>query len=144
MYPRGNELRIDMINDKKITKYASYQNFHITNSVTKYTLHVNGFTGTLTDALTAHNRKKFSTFDADNDDRSDSHCASVYSGGWWFAVHSCHATHLNGIYYPGGKMAVYPSSKNILPYTGVHWLSTGFNCGTDSLLFTEMKVRRKL
>ena len=111
-----NELRIDMINDKKITKFVSYQNFHITNSVTKYTLHVNGFTGTLTDALTTHNRKKFSTFDADNDDRSDSHCASVYSGGWWFAVHSCHATHLNGIYYNGGKMAVYPSSKNILPY----------------------------
>ena len=41
-------------------------------------------------------------------------------------------------------MAVYPSSKNILPYTGVHWLSAGFNSGTDSLLFTEMKVRRKL
>ena len=81
MYPQGNELRTDMINDKKITKFVSYQNFHITNSVTRYTLHENGFTSILTDALTAYNRKKFSTFDADNDDRNDCHCASVYSVG---------------------------------------------------------------
>ena len=141
LYPRGNELRIDMKNAKKIKKSASYANFHITNAATKYTLLVNGYTGTLNDALKEHNRQKFSTFDSDND-RVSENCASLNFGGWWFS--NCFYTHLNGKYYSGGKMAIDYNSKNILTYTGIHWVSNGFNSYTDSLIFTEMKVRRKL
>ena len=142
LYPRGNELRIDMMNAKKIKKFVKYADFHITNAIAKYTLHVSGYTGTLNDALKRHNRKKFSTFDSDNDGYSPANCASFLFGGWWFD--DCHECNLNGKYYSGGKMAIDYKSKNILIYTGIQWNSNGFNGYTDSLIFTEMKVRRKL
>ena len=41
-------------------------------------------------------------------------------------------------------MATDTYSKNILIHSGVHWFSNGFNTPSDSLIFTEMKVRRKL
>ena len=40
-------------------------------------------------------------------------------------------------------MAIDVYSKNILINSGIHWYSNGFNGGFDSLIFTEMKVRRK-
>ena len=138
LYPRGNELRIDMMNAKKITKSVRYANFHITNAATKYTLHVNGYTGTLADALKYHNRHKFSTFDSDNDSLSTANCASTLFGGWRFKA--CHNNHLNGKYYSGGKMAVDIHNKNILAKSGIHWYPGGFNRVSDSLIFTEMKV----
>ena len=142
LYPRGNELRIDMTNAKKIKNSARYANFHITNAATKYTLHVNGYTGTLTDALKYHNRQKFSTFDSDNDSDSSRNCASLLFGGWWF--NACHNSHLNGKYYSGGKMSTDYEGKNVFIHTSIHWYSNGFNNRYDSLIFTEMKVRRKL
>ena len=98
-----------MVNAKKIKKSVRYANFHITNAATKYTLHENGYTGTLDDALKLHNRQKFSTFDSDNDSSSMYHCASnflVRGGGgcWWFQ--GCYSTHLNGKYYSGGEMSI--------------------------------------
>ena len=141
LHPRGNELRIDMMNAKKIKKSVRYANFHVNNAVNKYTLHVNGYTGTLTDQLRPHNGKKFSTFDLDNDS-DPKNCALMLFSGWWFT--SCHYSNLNGKYYSGGKMAIDVYSKNILIFTGIHWFSNGFNGRADSLIFTEMKVRRKL
>ena len=70
LYPQGNELKIDMMNAKKIRKSVRYANFHINNAATKYTLHVNGYNGTLADAMKPLNRQKFSTFDSDNDNAS--------------------------------------------------------------------------
>ena len=142
LYPRGNELRIEMMNAKKVKKSVKYRNFHIANAATKYTLHVNGFTGTLTDALKLNDWQKFSTFDSDNDSSSSRHCASKYFGGWWF--NGCYLTHLNGKYYPGGKMAIDSYKNDILKDSGIHWQSYGFSGDSDSLIFTEMKVRRKL
>ena len=142
LYPRGNELRVDMMNAKKIKKSVRYSNFLITNAAAKYTLHVNGYTGTLNDALKYHNRQKFSTSDSDKDSHSRTNCASQLFGSCWFK--SCHDSHLNGKYYSGGKMTMDGHGKNILAETGIHWLSTGFNGDHDFLIFTEMKVRRKL
>ena len=142
LYPRGNELRIDMMNAKMKKKSVRYANFHITNAATKYTLHVNGYTGTLHDALKPHNRQKFSTFDSDNDGHSTVNCASWFFGGWWFF--NCHENHLNGKYYSGGKMAISSYNNVVLTDSGIHWKSNGFNGGADSLIFTEMKLRRKL
>ena len=107
----------------------------------KYTLHVNGFKSTLADALKRLNRHRFSTFDSDNDSFSKKLCISVFLG---LVVADCLNTHLNGKYYSGGKMAFDVDSNNILTNSGVHWHSTGFNGVSDSLLFTEMKVGRKL
>ena len=142
LYPRGNDLRIDMMNGKKIKKSVRYANFHITNAATKYTLHVNGYTGTLADSLGYNNRQKFSTFDSDNDSKSNENCALKFFGGWWF--NGCFSTHLNGKYYSSGKMSIDSYDKIILRNSGIHWASPGFNGAPDSLVFTEMKVRRKL
>ena len=141
VYPRDNELRIYMMNAKKIRKSVRYGNFHINNAATKYTLHVNGFTGSLNNAMKLNNRQKFSTFDSDNDNYIG-HFASAHFGGWWFD--DCYHTDLNGKYYSGGKMAIDAHSKNILYATGIHWKSIGLNLFSDSLIMTEMKVRRKL
>ena len=141
LYPRGNELKIDMMNAAKIKKSVKYADFFIANAATMYTLHVNGYNGTLVDALKPQNRHNFSTFDSDNDIYSKN-CASVFSGGWWFT--NCHQSNLNGKYYSAGKMSFDAHGKNILTSTGIHWISNGFNSFHDSLIFTEMKVRRKL
>ena len=140
--PRGNELRIDMMNAKKMKKSVRYANFHITNPATKYALLVNGTgTGTLADALKRHNRKKFATFDSDNDPHPTLNCASHLFGAGWFD--NCHSSHLNGKYFSGGKMAINRSVRIILIHTGIHWYSNGFNGPSNSLIFTEMKLRRK-
>ena len=68
------------MNAKKIQKSVRYSNFHITNAATKYTLHVNGYTYALNDALKQHNRQKISTFDSDNN-HSTASCASALFGG---------------------------------------------------------------
>ena len=142
LYPRGNVLRIEMMNAKMIKKSIKYLNFHIDNAATKYTLHVNGYTGTLKDALKRHNRQKFSTFDSDNDGSSTANCASKLFGGWWFF--HCHDSNLNRKYYSGGKMAIDVNSQIILIFTGIHWYSNEFNGYTNSLIFTEIKFRKKL
>ena len=142
LHPRGNELIIDMMNNAKIKKSVRYEDFHIANAATKYILHVNGYNGTLINAFERHNLLKFSTFDSDNDSYSEN-CALKYFGGWWF--HDCFDTHLNGKYYSAGKMSIDSYKNDILSNSGIHWLkSAGFNGGSDSLIFTEMKVRRKL
>ena len=131
-----------MMNAKKMKKSVRYANFHITNAATKYALLVNGYTGTLADALKRHNRKNFATFNSDNDPHPTLNCASHLFGAWWFD--NCHASHLNGKYFSGGKMAIDRSDRIILIHTGIHWYSNRFNGPSDSLIFTEMKLRRKL
>uniref|UniRef100_A0A665WAF5 Fibrinogen gamma chain n=1 Tax=Echeneis naucrates TaxID=173247 RepID=A0A665WAF5_ECHNA len=49
---------------------------------------------------TMHNGMQFSTFDRDND-RYDGNCAQQDGSGWW--MNRCHAAHLNGKYYQGGR-----------------------------------------
>ena len=142
LYPRGNELRIEMINNKNVKRYAKYNHFSIGNSATKHMLHVSGFTGTVSsDGLNFHNSKRFSTYD-NNSDKPGYNSAIKYFGAWWFWA-DYHA-HFNGLYYPAGKMSPNIDGTNIPTWTGIHWYGSGFNTGADSLTFTEMKVRRKL
>ncbi|XP_055765016.1 fibrinogen gamma chain-like [Salvelinus fontinalis] len=49
---------------------------------------------------TSHNGMQFSTSDKDND-KFQGNCAKQDGSGWW--MNRCHAAHLNGKYYPGGK-----------------------------------------
>ena len=98
-------------------KSVRYANFHITNAATKYALLVNGYTGTLADALKRHNRKNFATFNSDNDPHPTLNCASHLFGAWWFD--NCHWSHLNGKYLSGGKMAIDRSDRIILIHTGI-------------------------
>ena len=82
--PKGNELRIDMINKQNVKKYTKCDYFNIGNIVTRYQLSIKGFTGTVfPDALHFHNRKKFSTYGNDNDEENGN-CARKFFAGWWF------------------------------------------------------------
>ncbi|XP_026159293.1 fibrinogen gamma chain [Mastacembelus armatus] len=49
---------------------------------------------------TSHNGMQFSTYDKDND-KYDGNCALQDGSGWW--MNRCHAAHLNGKYYQGGR-----------------------------------------
>ena len=147
LYPRGNELRIDIINDKKTKKHVKYANFHIVKVSTKYSLHVSGFTGDLFDRLKGHNKELFSAFDAGNDGNSLRNCAFQFCAGWWFHRTFCYNANLKGFYCSVDKIGIDMNNRNIpVEYTGIHWLSDGFNMwdDKDSLLFAEMKVRRKV
>ena len=134
-----------MVNSKKVKKYVRYANFHTANAATKYTLLVDGYTSTLNNGLKHHNRQKFSTFDSNDDVHFTTNCASLIFRAWWFnGFNPCQYSHLNGKYNSGGKMSFDTYSKNIVAHSGIHWYSNGFSGDSDSLIFTEMKVRRKL
>lgn len=137
LYPRGNEMRIDMKNNKNIKQHAKYKKFQLGNADTRYTLYVDDHTGTATNELMALNKNEFSTFDNDNDQNLAGNCAYLYGSGWWHG--NCFATNLNGKYYPGGRM----TRSQIA--TGIHWSqANSFSSHSNSLILTEMKVRRRL
>ena len=110
--------------------YAQYNKFEILDATAKYALVVQGYSGTAGDSLTGHNIMRFTTKDKDHDTYQDGNCAQHHQGDWWF--NRCFRSHLNGPYVPECN------TKNWFGIIWYHW--KGKNC---SLVFTEMKVRRK-
>lgn len=85
--------------------HQKYAEFSVGAESTNYQLHLAGpTTGSLGDRMintgssnTELNGMLFSTLDRDND-RYSGHCATKYSGGWWF--NNCHDAYLNGPWAP--------------------------------------------
>ena len=68
-----------------------------------------------------------------------------FCAGQRFCNYFCHTTHLDGQYNSGGKIRIDVHNDNILSkYSGIYWLSCGFNEFGNSLLFTEMKIEEKI
>ena len=90
---QGNcQARIDLQATNGSWYYAQYSNFSVGDSSTNYTLTIGGYSGdTGYDAMAAHNGQQFTTKDADHD-LSNSNCASLYGGGFWYA--GCGRAHL--------------------------------------------------
>ncbi|XP_060560030.1 CUB and sushi domain-containing protein 3-like isoform X2 [Ruditapes philippinarum] len=124
----GNyKIRFDLYDKNNVHKYAEYSTFKTTGESQKYELTVSGYSGTAGDSLSIHNGQKFSTKDNDNDPSSTTNCAVLYTGAWWYEA--CHDSNLNGM---------YGSSES---GKGVIWFTiSGI---TESLLKTEMKIKRK-
>lgn len=61
-------LRIDMEDWNGVRKFASYDLFRILSEEEGYKLVINGYQGNAGDSLSAHNGRKFSTHDVDNDE----------------------------------------------------------------------------
>ncbi|MCJ8750115.1 hypothetical protein PDJAM_G00258960 [Pangasius djambal] len=108
-------LRIEMVDWEGVKKYADYAMFKVGPEVDQYRLtygyYFGGNAGDAFDGfafgddasdkpLTSHNGLQFSTPDRDND-RYSGNCAKQDGSGWW--MNQCHAAHLNGKYYRGGK-----------------------------------------
>ncbi|XP_013866908.1 fibrinogen gamma chain [Austrofundulus limnaeus] len=108
-------LRIELVDWEGNKKYADYNMFRIGSEADKYRLtygyYFGGDAGDAFDGFdfgddpsdkfyTSHNGMQFSTVDSDND-RYDGNCAQQDGSGWW--MNRCHAAHLNGKYYQGGR-----------------------------------------
>uniref|UniRef100_A0A182Y0M0 Fibrinogen C-terminal domain-containing protein n=1 Tax=Anopheles stephensi TaxID=30069 RepID=A0A182Y0M0_ANOST len=105
----------DFEGNKGIARYAS---FKLGDKTEKYTLKSLGsFSGTAGDSLSRNVGSKFSTYDMDND-RSSSHCALLYVGGWWYD--DCHLSNLNGKYMKGTS-TVYAKSMCWSSFKGFYY-----------------------
>lgn len=69
-------------------RYEAYDAFAIGDELDYYKLHTLGkATGSAGDSLRRHHKMNFSSQDQDND-KHDSNCAKMYTGGWWY--NDCH------------------------------------------------------
>ncbi|XP_029292809.1 fibrinogen gamma chain [Cottoperca gobio] len=108
-------LRIELVDWEGNKRHADYTMFRVEGENDMYRLTYGYyFGGDAGDAFngfdfgddpsdrfyTSHNGMQFSTIDKDND-KYDGHCAKQDGSGWW--MNRCHAAHLNGKYYQGGR-----------------------------------------
>ena len=96
LYPRGNELRIDMKNAKGVMKYVKYSKFQVGNAGTNYMIHVDDHSGSASNELAYNNGMRFSTFDIDLD-LHGLHCGKEFNSCWWFK--GCFTANLNGKFF---------------------------------------------
>ncbi|XP_051993278.1 fibrinogen gamma chain [Xyrauchen texanus] len=141
-------LRIEMVDWEGNKKFADYSTFKIGPEVDSYRLtyayYSGGDAGDAFDGVdfgvdpsdkfyTSHNGMQFSTPDKDNDKFHD-HCALQEGSGWW--MNRCHAAHLNGKYYSGGK---YTEKDSQYGYdNGLIWAT--WHSRWYSLKETTMKI----
>ncbi|VDM37433.1 unnamed protein product [Toxocara canis] len=99
--PAGCSIRFetwDLFGDYRI---AIYRNFSTSDFASFYRLNISGYDqdrSNLTDAMSFHNGRRFSSLDRD-EDSSSTHCARYYAAGWWFA--NCAKSNLNGNFHLG-------------------------------------------
>ncbi|KAL3968223.1 lipid phosphate phosphatase-related protein type 3/4 [Sarotherodon galilaeus] len=123
------ELLVDMEDFSGNKAFARYSSFSINPESYGYRLHVSGFiNGGAGDALSYHNRQKFSTFDKDQDSWPEN-CAKLYLGAFWY--NNCHHANPNGVYRWGADGTIFAA--------GVEWYHwKGYNY---SLKTISMKIR---
>ena len=124
LFPQVNhELQVEFtFREKKY--FARYQHFNISGGRENYKLHVSGYSGNGTDALSAHSGMPFSTKDRDNDFYARLSCAEQCQGAWWYK--DCYMSNLNGVW----------GSDND---RGMHW--GPITIEGDDASYTEMKFR---
>ncbi|XP_061196748.1 uncharacterized protein LOC133205022 [Saccostrea echinata] len=110
---KSQELRVDMQRFNGDKAYAIFSTFSIGDEASKYTLTVNGYSGTAGNSMTYSNGMKFSTKDQDND-KDSGDCATYWKSAWWFKA--CFYTNPNGEYInyekTGWKYVVWYNWKN--------------------------------
>ncbi|XP_034481254.1 fibrinogen-like protein 1 [Drosophila innubila] len=112
---RRQELLVLLEDYQGVNAFEKYDVFAIGNEDQQYELHTLGkASGTAGDSFSRHRGSKFSTFDRDNDGRSDRNCAEVKTGGWWYrSSYNCEYCQLTGTY----------GNNNFLK--GVNWYDFG-------------------
>ncbi|XP_061416099.1 fibrinogen gamma chain [Lethenteron reissneri] len=141
-------LRIDLTDWENTYRYADYGHFKLTPESDEYRLfysmYLDGDAGNAFDGFdfgddpqdkfyTTHLGMLFSTPERDND-KYEGSCAEQDGSGWW--MNRCHAGHLNGKYYYGGK---YRKADVEYPYDdGIIWAT--WHDRWYSLKMTTMKL----
>ena len=73
--------------------WAEYSSVIVQSEATKYRLTVGAYSGNAGDSVTPVNKRKFTTFDSDNDVKDGRNCAVERGGGfWWRKCGACHVT----------------------------------------------------
>jgi hypothetical protein len=122
------QLRIDMKDTNKTSKYALYSDFKIGAANEKYKLKSLGsFSGNAGDSLSGHVNAMFSTDDQDND-QSGANCAEAHSSGWWFNADDCYKVNLNGAF-------------NKTALRGIDWYDMNNDKFKACIKSTTMKIR---
>ncbi|KAM4604270.1 fibrinogen gamma chain [Polymixia lowei] len=142
-------LRIELVDWEGNKKYADYAMFRVAPEVDMYRLtYAYFFGGDAGDAFdgfdfgedpsdkffTSHNGMQFSTYDKDND-KYDGNCALQDGSGWW--MNRCHAAHLNGKYYQGGRYTEKDAGEHGFD-NGIIWVT--WHNRWYSLKETTMKI----
>ncbi|XP_030375058.1 microfibril-associated glycoprotein 4-like [Scaptodrosophila lebanonensis] len=117
-------------------RYALYDDFEIGNEGEFYALKKLGhYSGNAGDSLVYSRTAKFSTYDKDNDDYTES-CAIKFMGAGWFK--KCMQTNLNGLYLNGNY-----SSESGMKAKGVywhHWHGSYYSLKTLSMMIRPKKT----
>jgi len=83
---RRQELLIVLENFDGYERFETYDEFGIGDENQQYVLHTLGkANGNAGDSFSSHKGSRFSTFDRDNEDWEQGHCAEELAGGWWFS-----------------------------------------------------------
>lgn len=93
-----SRLHVDLTDTYGMHWCAEYEHFSVDSEETGYRLHVSGYSGNATNALSYQDGMAFSAKDRDMD-ISTTDCAANYRGGWWFS--HCQHANLNGRYLLG-------------------------------------------
>ncbi|XP_076826071.1 microfibril-associated glycoprotein 4-like [Clavelina lepadiformis] len=129
---KGCKLRIDLWGHDGDHAFAQYSDFSIEGEEDKYRLHVDGYSGTAGDSIVGSSdsldNMRFSTYDQDHDNWSESCSSDVYGprGGWWF--NTCGHT------YPNAQWGLSRGAWN-----GIVWNAWKGNAVT--IKETTMKMR---
>ncbi|SPP84542.1 techylectin-5A [Drosophila guanche] len=100
VYRDDHMLRIELEDQDGARDWGEYAVFRLDSESYNYQLVIDGYQGSMPDALEYHNKMDFSTCDRRNDQspRENVPCAVRFGSGWWFD--RCQECNLNGI-YPG-------------------------------------------
>ncbi|KAJ8032861.1 Fibrinogen C domain-containing protein 1-A [Holothuria leucospilota] len=80
-------LRVDIVTQNNLPKYAEYASFRINGYVTNYQVDsVGSYSGNAGNGMISTTGRSFSTFDRDNDGCGRYNCAQQHNGGWWYGV----------------------------------------------------------
>ncbi|KAL4618125.1 fibrinogen gamma chain-like isoform X1 [Arapaima gigas] len=142
-------LRIELQDWEGKKRYADYATFKLGPEADQYRLtyayYIGGDAGDAFNGFdfgddpsdkfyTSHNGMQFSTNDRDND-KYHGNCAQQDGSGWW--MNRCHAAHLNGRYYHGGRYTAKDAGKYGFD-NGIIWAT--WHSRWYSLKETTMKI----
>ncbi|XP_017141488.1 techylectin-5A [Drosophila miranda] len=103
VYRDDHMLRIELEDQEGTRDWGEYAVFRLDSESYNYQLVIDGYQGSMPDALEYHNKMDFSTCDRRNDQspRESIPCAVRFGSGWWFD--RCQECNLNGIYTGSGS-----------------------------------------